>query len=156
MRIIFLLFLVSCSALEKNPEKSAYPDLVLGHTALIGQRLIPRKGNEGFLTNQACLKYEGKDCVQKSLLTYDMNDPILRDRLANELKFACKMGNKRFRICKKDPGFCRQEWGCIEWKKKLVSRKTYCSKEGVTKKEYIPVTEYQRLIDGSLECRSGY
>jgi hypothetical protein len=159
MRILILIFLVSCSSFEKKPERSAYPDIKLNHQALINQRLIPRPGHVGFLTNQACLKYVGKTCLERSLMKYDLMDMEVRKQLVEQLKFACTMGKRRYRISVKDPAIVRQEIGCLKWKKKLVTRKTYCDKYGVVKKEFLHVGDeasYQKLIDGALECRSGF
>lgn len=160
MRILILLFFIaSCSVLEKKEEKSAYPDIQLNHQALINQRLIPRPGHVGFLTNQACLKYVKKTCIERSLKKYDLMDMSVRENLVNDLKFACRMGNKRYRISIPAPAIIRQERGCLKWKKKLVTRKTYCDKYGVVKSEFIHIADeasYQKLIDGALECRSGY
>jgi len=157
--LILASLLASCSILEKKQEKSAYPDLQLNHQALINQRLIPRPGHVGFLTNQICKKYVGKTCVERSLKKYDLMDMEVRKQLVNDLKFACKLGKKRYRISVKDPAIVRQEQGCVKWKKKPISRKTYCAQLGVVKSEFIHIADeasYQKLIDGALECRSGF
>jgi hypothetical protein len=153
------LLVTGCSVLKKGPEKSAYPDLILEHQALINQRLIPRPGHLGFLTNQVCKKYVGKTCVERSLMKYDLVDMSVRENLVNGLKFACRMGEKRYRISIPAPAIIRQESGCVKWKKKPISRKKYCAETGVVKSEFIHIADeasYQKLIDGALECRSGF
>jgi hypothetical protein len=84
-------------------------------------------------------------------------DMKIRENLVNDLKFACRMGNKRYRISLNAPAIVRQESGCVKWKKKTISRKKYCAETGVVKSEFIHIIDgYQKLIDGALECRSGY
>ena len=159
MKILILAsisMLTSCSSLEPKPEPSAYPDIHLDHQALIGQRLIPRTGYNGFLTNQVCKKFVGKKCMETSILKYDLMDMAVRTQLVNDLKFACKMGKSRWRISINAPAIVRQEKGCVKWKKKTISRKVYCAETGVVKTEFIHIDDYQRLIDGALECRSGF
>ena len=154
MKILILLFLASCSSIQDKPE--IYSEIRLNHTALIGQRLIPRAGYNGHLTNQVCTEFAGKNCLKRSLLKYDMNDESTRNQLVNDLKFACKIGKKRWRISVKTPTLIHQESGCVKWKKRTISRKVYCAQIGVIKMEFIKFEDYQRLIDGALECRSGF
>jgi len=160
MKTFFLLLslsflLVSCSSIkEAIRPKPLHEEVHKNHLPLAKQRLIPRPGYVG-LTNQVCLEWDSEKCLKTSVKHYDVRDAEVRKTLIS-FGFACRIGGKRFRICDDQPGFCRQESGCLEWKKKLITRKTYCAKEGIVKSDYLDAVEKQQyLIDGATECRQG-
>ena len=157
--IAFSLSLFSCSTLKEMIKgKDYHKDIPMDHQELLYERLIPRRGYDGFLTNQICKEFDsnGKCIGEISLRKYSIEDQAVRSQL-NKFKFACSIGGKRYRICETKAGFCRQESGCLEYKTKIFSREKYCSKTGVVYSDFIPVREkYQYLIDGATECQSGF
>lgn len=166
MKLLIVLTLVifsSCSHMKEwyhdvSEPESKFKEVPLNHQALIKQRLIPRPGYKG-LTNQICKKFYGNECVERSVLEYLLEDVNIRNTL-NQFKFACWMGTTRYRICKDQPGFCHADGNkvCAKWKKKHpFTRKKYCYKWKMQKVvKYIPITKYQLLLDGAIECQAGY
>jgi len=134
--------------------KTVYDEVHENHLALAKQRLIPRPGHEGKLTNQVCLKFYGDKCEQKSLKEYDLQDANIRKQL-NEFKIACNVGGKRYRICKDEPGLCRSEKVCVKWGKTLFQRKKVCREHGVKKTVLHAVNDYEFLLNGATECKQG-
>lgn len=162
-KLLILCFLVtvvfSCSSFKewakdvREPE-SIYDDVHENHLPLSEQRLIPRPGNDGHLTNQICLKFYGGECEERSLKTYDLRDIKIREKL-NEFRFACKVGGKRYRICKDEPGLCRSEQICLKWGTKLISRDKVCREWGVKKSFLHAISQYDFMLDGATECKQG-
>lgn len=158
--LVFMVILSSCGStgewVKKAFEpKSDYEGVHLNHQAFARQRFIPRKGYEGYLTNRVCLEFYGNECKKTSIVKYDLKDAEVRKKF-NDFKIACKVGGKRYRICKDQAGLCRSEEGCLEWKKHWLTRKRFCAKRGVIKTDFIPVENYQYLLDGATECKEGY
>ncbi len=160
--ILMILFISSCSHVTdwyhvvSEPE-SKFKDVPLNHQALVGQRLIVRPKYTG-LTNQVCIEFYGNECIKKSVREYKLEDPKVRDSL-NEFKFACRIGDKRYRICKDQPGFCRTESHkvCEKWGRTLFKRTAICRRWGKEKKKfYRPISDYQFLLDGATECKAGW
>lgn len=127
------------------------------HRPLEKQRLIPRPGFEGKLTNRVCLKFYGDLCEKESVREYDLNDEVTRNRLI-DLQFACHVGGKRHRICPDKAGLCRREMEkvCTKWGRTIFKREKVCRnwKEEITEK-FIPITDYQFLLDSRTECQKG-
>ena len=169
--LFFLLVIASCSSLtewshDTFEPKGPYDEVHTFHQPLQGQRLIPRPGYEGHLTNRVCKDFYGKKCdkdkdgnLEVSIRQYDIRDEALRKKLI-EFGFACSVGGKRYRICPDRPGFCRRELHkkCVKWKKGLFSRKKKkCKKwdEKIVKKYIDAVKDYEFLLDGATECKKG-
>lgn len=168
--LCFLLGLISCSSVvewshEKFKPKGPYDQVHTFHQPLQNQRLIPRPGYEGHLTNRVCKDFYGKKCdkdkdgnLEVSIRQYDLKDVTFRKKLI-EFDFACSIGGKRYRICPDRPGFCRRELHrkCVKWKKKLFSSKKKCKKweEKIVKKYRDATTDYEFLLDGATECKRG-
>jgi hypothetical protein len=107
---------------------------------LFEQRLVPRPEFEGFLTNQLCVKYEGRKCVQIDVRTYDMRDVDIRKELIH-LLFICNIAGRRFRIDLARPGFIEQRQEGWVFQKKLKEL------------EFISVvTQYKRLLNSNTVC----
>lgn len=163
--LLFLIVLISsCSSLKEWTKETFEPKSPMSevhefHRPLEKQRLIPRPGYEGHLTNRVCLKWYGDECEQESIRKYSLKDKSTRMRLI-KLQFACHIGSKRYRICPNQEGFCRREGTkvCKKWRKKSIfHRKKKCLEWGMNKVElFIPVTDYQFLLDGSTECEKGF
>ena len=147
------------SLFKKNPPPPYYEGVITHHKNLVNQRLAPRTGHDGFLINQICkgeINERGECNGVTSFERYDLRNPETREGL-NKLRFACNVGGRRYRISMDQPGLIRQELGCLEYKKKPISRKKYCSKEGIVKTDFIDATtKYQHLINGATECLAGY
>lgn len=163
--ILFTLMLASCSSTgdwikDTFEPKSEMDDVQESHKPLEQQRLIPRPGYEGHLTNRVCLKWYGPKCEKDSVKKYSLKDEAIRKRLIR-FKFACHISDKRYRICPNQEGFCRREGGtkeCKKWGRTVFRRKKVCRKWGITKATefFIPVDDYQLLLDGATECKKGY
>jgi len=138
--------------------KSTVDEVHEFHRPLEKQRLIPRPGYEGKLTCRVCLKFYGDVWQKESIREYDLNDEDTRKRLIN-LQFACRVSGKRHRICPEKPGLCRREKEevCVKWGRTLFKRKKVCRewKQEITNK-FIPVTDYQFLLDSRTECEKGF
>lgn len=121
------------------------------HAQLAQQRLAPRPGHEGYLTHRICKqsKFWG-GCEIYDIKTYDINDPEVRVMM-NDFRIACRIGGKRFRISLDKPGFVRREHGkCKD--KKLFSNKC---KKWEYNEDFIPIENYDYLIEASTECMAG-
>lgn len=125
--IFLLLLLLGCVSVPP-----AYPELILGE-----QILRPRAGHDGYLTNS---HYE-VDPISKLnteiIKSYDFNDAAFRKE-ANDLDFACKVGDKRFKICMDKPGLCRK----------------YKSGWFSHDEEYLPASNYKLMLDAGTKCFS--
>jgi hypothetical protein len=142
---------------EVMEPKSEMSEVHESHRPLEAQRLIPRKGYEGKLTNRICLKWYGDKCEAESIKEYSLKDKSVRELLI-KLQFACHIGGKRYRVCPDREGFCRREKKtvCKKWGKKVFSRKKVCRKwEDEKKESFIPVSNYNFLLDASTECKKG-
>jgi len=131
LSILFSLLLSSCVT---TPPAMRH--------ALVDQILRPRVGHKS-LTNSACdeVTKSGK-CTLRQVIEYDLNDEALRKKL-NDLRFICSVGGKRYKICMDKPGLCRHD----RYKKWFLGR-TW------VKEEYIPIEDYQMLLDGNTRCFS--
>ena len=72
--MLLMLILVSCAGLktwtrDTFEPKSKMDEVQESHKPLEKQRLIPRPGYEGHLTNRVCLKWYGSDCEKESIKT---------------------------------------------------------------------------------------
>lgn len=130
--VLLLLVATGCSTM---PNRHA-----------LGQQILkPRPGHAPFLTNKALEKDETGD-VKMVIREYDLRDEKFR-ALAQRLKFVCKLGKKRYRICKNKPGLCRQHFT----KKKRFLKKTKTKR----KEEYLPiVAQYNYLLAVKAKCFS--
>jgi len=162
--IIFLFLLTSCSSLKEWTKdtfepKSPMDDVHEYHRPLEKQHLIPRQGYEGYLTNRVCLKWYGDKCEKDSVKKYSLKDKEVRAKLIS-LQFACHIGGKRWRICPNKEGFCRREKLVKCMKKRRINpfrSKKKCVKWKTTPiNKFIPLANYQFLLDSSTECEKGY
>lgn len=155
MKLLFILLLSSCAVFQGEGE---FDQVHTNHQPTARQRLAPRPGYEGKLTNQVCTAWEGDNCIARSLQEYDLNNEATRDML-NQFRFACSVAGKRYRICGDSPGLCRTErhTECLRWGKKLFTRKKVCREWGERIESfYIDAnTEYQLLLNAATECRAG-
>ena len=156
--LILLLSAVACSTIRDvfEPE-SKMEDVQESHRPLEQQRLIPRPGYEGHLTNRVCLKWYGDHCEKDSVRKYSLKDKKIRNRLI-EFQFACRIGGKRYRVCPNKEGFCRRERHrvCKKWGRTIFKRRKVCRKwENKTVNKFIHIDDYQFLLDGATECKKG-
>lgn len=108
--------------------------------ALVDQELRFRPGYTG-PGHQVCLEYDGDRCKRMDVMIYDMTRPEVREQL-RALSFSCKVGEKRFRVCKDKPGFCHGTKKC----ELLI----FCKYKEI---EFIELPgEIQRLIDAGAYC----
>lgn len=108
--------------------------------ALVEQILKPRAGHKG-LTNRVCLEYSGDTCVRDEIVEYFLTDSQFR-KTAADLGFVCKVGEKRYKICRDEPGFCRTTYrkqGFLGLRKEKVV-------------EFLPVDNYDFLIAAKTRC----
>jgi hypothetical protein len=126
-----LILLASC----------ATPQVELRHP-LSQQILKPRPGYKG-LTNRACEALNEKgECAGMVVKEYLLEDPVFR-KTANDLKFICSVGGRRFKICLDQPGLCRTTYEDCGW---------FCKDK--KKVEYIPANQYQFLLDANTVCQN--
>ena len=162
--IFSIVFLSSCSSLKDWTKdimepKTDMDEVHEAHRPLEKQRLIPRQGYEGRLTNRICTKWYGDKCESESTREYSLKDKATRKRLIG-LNFACHVGDKRYRICPDKEGLCRREKKtyCSKWvRKHIFTNKKKCKKwkvKGINK--FIPITDYQFLLDSRTECKKGF
>lgn len=123
------------------------------HANLANQKLSPRTGFDGHLTNRICAEMSplGGECKKWSIQKYDINDSKIRKQL-NDFRIACRVGGKRYRVSLNRPGFIRTERG------KCVNRQKWWGnkcKEWGFKTLYIPVSDYQYLINSGMYCYKG-
>lgn len=155
MKLVIILLITSCSLLT---PRSQYEDIHTNHQEMSRQRLTPRPGHEGSLTNRICRKWEGSECKEVSVISYDLNDPNVRYQL-NEFKFACNVAGSRYRVCLDRAGLCRTEMTqeCKKWGKTFFRRATVCREWGNRiDTKFIDINaSYQFLINAATECRAG-
>lgn len=137
--LITLSFLFGCQGTEKH------------HAQLSNQRLAPRPGYDGHLTNRICKEKDWLgDCKKWSVKAYDIRDRSVREML-NEFRIACKIGGKRYRVDIDRPGFVRKENPvCVD--KSIFGN----CKEWVTNTNYIPIQNYEYLIEAQTQCMKGW
>lgn len=111
------------------------------HNPLIKQILKPRPDHKPFLTNQA----SGEDDELKTS-RYDLSKESVRSTL-RKLKFVCKLGKKRYRICKNQASLCRRTVKVTDrWLLPDIERETV---------EKLPLEEhYEFFIEAKLKCFS--
>ena len=159
--LLITMFFASCSTVKEVFEpKSDMDEVHEAHRPLDAQRLIPRQGYEGKLTNRVCTKWYGGECESDSTREYSLKDPAIRKRLI-KLGFACRISGKRWRVCPNDAGFCRREGGikeCKKWGRTLIRRKKVCRDWGKSKtvELFTSIEEYGYLLDARTECKKGY
>ena len=136
MKLIILLSILLISCEKKND-----------HANFSRQRFVPRPGYDHHLTNRVCRSNKLGSCKEWSIRAYDLRDDLVRKQYV-DFKIACRIAGRRFRVCLDKPGFCRRERVC---KKKSGFFKKKCKKWD-KKIEYIPISNYQYLIDSNLEC----
>lgn len=137
--ITIMLLLVGCNTAKEKIHGKTYPNYTL-----IEQTLKPRIGFEGKLTFRRCTKYRWKKCQDEYIFVYDIENRKTRNHL-NDLNFRCRIGSKRYKICKDKPGLCHFK-NC---KSKFWSGERTCSHE------YIGIFEnYKFLLNARLRCRS--
>ena len=132
--IILIVLLFSC-------KHKVYP-----HNVLSKQILRMRAGYDFKLTNRTCLKYKNDKCTHESIQEYDLRSESVRETF-NKLNFICKIADKRFKICKDKPGFCRKTLVCI--KKKWFRCVRY-------KILYQPAADLTYLIEANTRCYNKY
>lgn len=159
---IFLLVLLSSCSFFKSKIKESnagkHDEVYLGHRNTSEMRILARKSYPFLLTNRVCKSFdkEGKCTVAESIEKFDLKIKDTREMLI-QFKFACRVGGKRYRICSNKQGLCRREYGCLEYKKKLITRETYCSSHGLVKSHYLDIEkDFDYLVHGGTECRSNY
>lgn len=128
-RCVWLLIFFGCAAqLDKRPE-------------LVEQLLRPRPGYNG-LTNSVCTK---KDfigtCQELSVINYDLKDADTRTRLI-QAEIVCNVKQAVYRICADKPGICQ------------YAEKGWFFDKNLTETDYIPIDQYQRLLDAQIMCVS--
>jgi hypothetical protein len=128
----WLLAVISCG------EAKIYPERPLGQ-----QILRFRKGHTG-LTHGRCLKHEGEKCADFRITDYDLGNADVRAHF-DRLGFICRVGVKRFKICRDKIGLCRH-WYEREW---FLAPKR-------KKEEHLAVpAQLPYLIDAGVECFNG-
>ena len=131
---IFLLVFLSCTTTEIYHRSPMYK-----------QRLVVRKGFDGFLTNQVCEEYKKGKCVKWDIIKYDVNDSKFRKKV-NDFNITCRVATKRWRICLDKPGFCRRTLKCVE--KCWYWLFSCCKYEEL----FISINDYQYLLDANTYC----
>lgn len=156
---IILFLIVSCSSIKKKITPNGVHDSVhTDHLNTASMRLAPRASYPGMLVNRVCLGFskDGNCIAGHSVKVFDTSKKETREMLIN-FRFACYVGGKRYRICKEKNGLCRQEYGCLEYKKKLITRKTYCAKYGTVKTHYLDmVKDFDYIVQGGTGCKANY
>lgn len=134
---LFLLGAVGCATA---------PEIYPSHP-LVDEIVKVRPGHAGTLTNRAeILGPDGKSTVAV-VTEYPLHDPAFRDTV-NKLDFLCNIGGKRYKICKDKPGFCR-----IGSTRSCAIGPLFC-KDVEAEIDYIPVDNYQFLLDAKARCAS--
>ena len=128
--VIYLLTLLSCAT---KAEKESHPQLA-------NSRITPRPGYEGYLTHKNSFGHVKK---------YKLDEDFIK--LSQELKIACNVAGKRYRVCHDRLGLCRTE------KKEIVRRvlNLFKKTEYKIEKSFIPFSSYGFLIEANTFCRSG-
>ena len=112
------------------------------HASPLAEKILkPRAGYKG-LTNRYCEQYEQSTCKSWKVEDYDLNDKEVRERL-RAAGITCKIAEKRYKISLDKPGFMRREGT----KKCFLF---FCNTE--YKDEFIPISEYQYLLDITAKC----
>lgn len=124
-------------------------DKIIKRVPLVNQRIAARPGYEGHLTNQYCEKYKDDKCEKWNVIKYDLRDKVVRKEL-NDLRFACRIGGKRWRINIDKPEFIRKTNVCL---KKCWYWLFACCEYEV---KHIPLANYNFLINGATHCKKGY
>lgn len=130
LSLVSLGLLISCATPDWNPSP------------LSDKILKPRVGYKG-LTNRYCVKWNAlEQCDEWKVEDYDLNDKEVRERLRSS-GITCKVSEKRYKICKDEPGLCRRAGTekCFLF---------FCNTE--YKEEVIPISNYQFLLDITAKC----
>lgn len=135
-----LLFLLIALNLAGCSEPVFYPV-----RELTDQILVPRHGYENKLTHQTCGQYANGLCVASKFVEYDLTAKEFREQLSR-LGFVCKFGDKEYKVCVDQAGFCRTTYS-RNFLQKLFGG-------GTKQVEFLPATPVQALIDGRLRCFS--
>jgi len=112
--------------------------------ALVNQILKPRPGYTG-LTNRACEVWDVKNiCTTWVIKEYILDEPT-RKTLSG-LDFICNISGHRYKVCLDKEGFCRTSYyGC-----------GFLNMKQCKKEEYLPVSNYQFLLDANTKCFNKY
>lgn len=119
---------------------------IVARSTLRDQILKPREGFEGKLTNSRCAKYDGYNCKDLQIVTYDIRDSGIRENL-NKLDFICMVGTKRYKVCKDKAGFCRRTFKPKKW---------YRRKRKLKSEDFISIDKYDFLIQAKTRCFNKY
>lgn len=136
--LFIILSLSSCQSISEKIHGKIYNDV-----ALIEKTLKPRKGFEGKLTWSRCVERKFRECKKMKMSVYDIEKREAREQL-NILNFRCRIGTKRYKICKDKPGLCHFKNCKKRW-----------FKERKCDHEYLGIFEnYTFLIDAKLRCQT--
>lgn len=139
MRQPYLLLLLLLSSCSFNSQ-------IYTPNPLASEILTPRPGHDGKLTNRTCSAYSGETCVTEKIVDYDLSDPTFRST-ANTLNFICKIGGKRYKVCKDQPGFCRMTYH------QNCTLGIFCGPNRETV-EFLPIMPYQTILNLGVKCFS--
>lgn len=139
-RLLLPLFLLGLVTGCSTPgERKIFPQ-----GALIEQILVPRAGYPGALTSGSCEMFsKDNTCLKFTILSYDLRDQATRDEL-RDLDFICKIGEKRFTICKDKEGFCHLSYN----RKKFL----WFTIEKTEVHDFVGAEETTRLINAGTVC----
>lgn len=128
-----MLFLTSCA----TPRVYEFKDISKS-------LLVPKTGFKT-LTSGRCAKWKTHDvCETYEDRSIDLADPVVREVLRSS-SFICKVGSKRFLICKDQPGLCHYR---VECKSRFLGMCT--KKEEI--REYIAQDETEKLKGFGTVC----
>lgn len=106
--------------------------------------LVPKTGFKT-LTSGRCAKWKTHDvCEVYEDRSIDLADPLVREVLRSS-SFICKVGSKRFLICKDQPGLCHYR---VECRSRFLG---ICTKKDEIR-EYIAQDETERLKGFGAIC----
>lgn len=139
--LIISLLVASCTLTTKQD-----------HAQIAHQRLVPRPGYEGHLTNRVCVEmHRFNGCKKWSIQKHNINDKQTRVNL-NDFGIACQINGKRFRVDIERPGFVRIDPKCTKHEKWWGND----CKRWDRNETFIPISRYQFLMDAMLECKQGF
>lgn len=122
---------------------TAYVDYSRG--PLADQLLRPKPGHTGLVNSECRHDVVTHACIWDDV-EYDLNDAPTRQRL-RDAGFQCSVNGKQYRIASELPGLI------YEHHKKSCFL-VFCSDTVDEILDYIPVSDYQKLVDANTECRS--
>lgn len=113
---------------------------------LAEQILRPLPGHTGLVNSQCTHDIKTGSCVW-DYADYDLNDAPTRQRL-RDAGMVCYLNGMGYRIASLQPGLI------FERHKKNCVLGVFCGASTDEVVDYIPVSDYQKLLDGATECRS--